>query len=192
MAADPAFWTGLGAGDGPLLMVGNPIVGWRVWRYRNGVLRSLYKAADWPLAGPLEAKCLYEGMRFGSPFSAAYGWKGPPPEQGPPPEHECPSPADLPAHECGIFAAKEPRKVRSYASHIGVLGHPTGETRVVGIVGLWGRIWRHEAGFRAQFARPQELWVSPGLPVEEPDDVAALLVDGYGVPVYVEEPPWDV
>jgi len=65
-----------------------------------------------------------------------------------------------PACTCGIHAAHEPATALPYLrgrNDPGTIG------RVLGRVLLWGTVVEHEQGWRAQHARPFELWLPPQL-----------------------------
>jgi hypothetical protein len=70
--------------------------------------------------------------------------------------HEAP---DL-ACGCGIHAAREPSAVLSYLRG---RDEPGTVARVLGRVQLWGRVIEHEGGWRAERARPLEVWLPPEL-----------------------------
>jgi len=61
---------------------------------------------------------------------------------------------------CGIHAAREPAAVLSYLRG---RDEPATVTRVLGRVELWGRVIEHERGWRAERARPVEVWLPPEL-----------------------------
>lgn len=88
--------------------------------------------------------------------------------------------------ECGIYAVKEPKQTRTWHTTAGY----GKDIVVVGKVELWGRIVRHEEGYRAQFAYPKKLVVVP----PSADHLAAAeatareLAKGYGIPVRVGTP----
>lgn len=78
---------------------------------------------------------------------------------------------------CGIYgrSKEEPRE---------------GAYPVWGEVFLWGKVIRHSAGYRAQFAYPKRLYVdAPTASLLYPDLLAAQLSEAYGVPCEVRERP---
>lgn len=74
---------------------------------------------------------------------------------------------------CGIYAYASPE--RMFTSAEGVLFR-----RVIGEVKMWGKVWEHEDGYRAEYARPSALWAvrrGMGLPAVH------ALAARYDVPV---------
>jgi hypothetical protein len=61
---------------------------------------------------------------------------------------------------CGIYAARDPAAILSYLRG---RDEPATVARVLGRVQLWGRVIEHEAGWRAERARPLEVWLPPEL-----------------------------
>ena len=61
---------------------------------------------------------------------------------------------------CGIHAAREASAVLSYLRG---RDEPGTVARVLGRVQLWGRVIEHEGGWRAERARPLEVWLPPEL-----------------------------
>jgi len=73
---------------------------------------------------------------------------------------------------CGLYALK---------------GAPPTPATISGEVALWGRIWEHQNGYRAQYAYPIRLVVRVETPLETRLSVllAVRLAEAYGVPVEV-------
>ena len=78
-------------------------------------------------------------------------------------------------------AASTPATTRNAALFY---AHRSGSA-VVGRTKLWGRVVEHEAGWRAERAYPEAVYVPREQFDEAADDVAAHLAHRYGVPVYV-------
>jgi hypothetical protein len=55
---------------------------------------------------------------------------------------------------CGVYA----RKTADALEEAWYFSALPGKTKVVGEVRLWGKMWEHELGWRAQFARPAALY----------------------------------
>lgn len=89
-------------------------------------------------------------------------------------DHEAPAPAC----ECGIHAGRE---LSAWGHYLAV----GSESRVFGRVLLWGSTVEGRHGWRAECARPVEIFVPPA--VTDSSDVAEALT-AYGIPVHVLEP----
>jgi hypothetical protein len=61
---------------------------------------------------------------------------------------------------CGVHAARKPASVLSYLRG---RDEPGTVARVLGRVLLWGRVVEHEDGWRAERARPLDVWLPPEL-----------------------------
>jgi len=111
----------------------SPIVGYRVWHWDAGGLRSL-NGEPWLPGQPMEARCKVsgDGTLVGRIVKPAHG------------DHHAPQ-ADC---TCGIYAAKSIGHLRN-----------TGYARfgITGEVCLWGVVVEHEQGWRAQLAYPKTL-----------------------------------
>ena len=118
----------------------SPIVGWRVWRWYAGGLRSL-NGKPWSPGQPLAAKC-----GAGNAHDAHE-----------PPQADC---------TCGVYASKS----REHLRQIGVDRYG-----VLGEVNLWGTVVEHELGWRAQFAYPKTLFLSPDLIPADTKEMEARL-----------------
>jgi hypothetical protein len=142
------------------------LVGWRAWKIVGGAraiaLSSIVYEEIWPHRRPLVSRCEGGGC-------LAARWP-------------------LLAHSCGIHAFK---------SRTEALGFPRSwegvrfsaprqpEAYVIGRVSLWGRVTEHERGYRAEYAYPYELVLSPSQASFRP-----LLGAAYAVDVTIDaEPP---
>lgn len=153
-----------------------PIIGWRCWSvkldpqsgspYLSSVtaLRSIYPGNYWPKKEALVAQCLRSvGL-------------GPEDPCGESPNRLC---------SCGIYAfakfnpelAAVPPRTTRYGVHIG----PGFCTQVMGRVALWGKVIRHERGYRAEKAYPVTLAVKGQLhPSIDREGLFEDLLDAYG------------
>lgn len=113
-----------------------PVIGYRVWRIRDGDLVSQYTDVRWA-GGPLRAECLSELYRRGPGLH--------------------PTPAPDPKCSCGIYAYFRPSER---------LGASSDSPLVLGAVVLWGRIEVHRSGMRAEWARPVAIGLPPFSPRE--------------------------
>lgn len=90
-------------------------------------------------------------------------------------------PAPHPACRCGVYAAddRDPflATVRSWFARMEP--SPSGDTLVVGPVRMWGRVFEHERGWRAEFAHPAGLYAT--WDVTEAAGIERLL-DRYAIP----------
>jgi len=141
----------------PVPVVGDPVVGWRMWNLSDDPSEPrLWPAGSggdlpWPARRPVEARCtIPRWMTKGGPHQ--------------PPGLRC---------SCGLYAA---RSFGVFERERPAWLPPT----VVGRVSLWGRVVDHEQGWRGRFAYPSRLrlvcamcaWVEPGPGV--PDVVHAF------------------
>lgn len=103
----------------------------------------------------------------------------------------CSSPCRTYGHGCGWYAWQDPADL--YAdTHF---QRERGEDRLAyGEVALWGRVWEHGKGYRAQYAYPQVLWLPQDdetvralQPLQQPDHAVHELAERYGIAV-VEAP----
>ena len=82
---------------------------------------------------------------------------------------------DLPAPQrncrCGRYALREPWDFAGYLP-FSVYGVTDESNAVVGVVAGWGRAFRGQFGWRAQFARPVALYRAPHLDGEQVERVA--------------------
>lgn len=78
---------------------------------------------------------------------------------------------------CGVYACEEPGAALFYAHRSGA--------PVVGTARLWGRVVQHDAGWRAEKAYPDRLYVPREVFDAHTEDVAAHLGHRYGVPALV-------
>lgn len=123
-----------------------PIRGYRMWRLvlsKGALVLASANDTVWSPGEPLTASCV---DRWGYDSTAGLDL------------HTAPSAPH--AHDgspgCGIYAFKELRPGLEQF----------GTTQVWGEVELWGQVYEHDAGYRAQFARPVRLFRSDGLPVD--------------------------
>jgi hypothetical protein len=120
------------------VLYGEPLIGWRVWsvgyaeegtRLITGVERHIWRPGK-----PLKA--VHEDRE-------GYGIdKGPRCSDAP-----CAPHVPLTRPGCGIYAFKQPEQLAT-ESYMYLGGN------VIGTVYLWGRIYEHERGYRAQYAYP--------------------------------------
>ncbi len=90
-----------------------------------------------------------------------------------PGEHEAPDEQCV----CGVYACDDANAALFYAHRSG--------SAVVGRTKLWGRVVEHEAGWRAERAYPESIYVPREHFAEAAEDVAAHLARRYRVPVRV-------
>lgn len=116
----------------------SPVVGWRVWRWDAAKLKSL-NGEPWSPGKALAARCraVSYGTIIGRPETAHHAHE--------PPQIKC---------TCGVYAAKDREHLRS-------MGCP--RYAIEGEVYLWGAVVEHKLGWRAQFAYPKSLFLSPDL-----------------------------
>jgi hypothetical protein len=141
-----------------------PVVGWRMWCTTTddeGVaLRSVHRRTVWPRGAPLVADCMCG--RFQSWLLRR--------ERHGSPSLEC---------RCGIYASGVPL-LGAYLAEWLMWG---GTLTVVGRVSLWGRVFEHEHGWRAEMAYPLELFVPVGDFGERRAQEAVEALAAYQVPV---------
>ena len=116
----------------------SPIVGHRVWRLDADRLRSL-NGEPWSPGKSLAARC-----RAAS-YGTIVGRAGAAHDSHEPPQTGC---------TCGVYATRTLEHLRS-------MGCP--RYAIPGEVFLWGTVVEHELGWRAQFAYPKSLFLSPDL-----------------------------
>lgn len=111
-----------------------PIIGWRCWRWspREGALYSTIYGVAWPRLERLESRCLSEDDDRPICLHS--------------PMQDC---------TCGVYAWSD-RKFLDRIIKLEPGGFP-----VWGQVSLWGRIVECEKGWRAQYAYPYSLLVTP-------------------------------
>lgn len=125
------------------------IIGWRAWSIHDGGLCSTGLAADdrWPVEKPLRAACAYPIRSVGTIFHLA--------------GHS--SPAEY--CTCGIYAKRNREQLVEDVLRLSPTRYnfyETAPTRAVGTVRLWGKVIRHEDGYRAELAYPAtitEIWL---------------------------------
>lgn len=145
-----------------------PTIGYRMWNVSQ--LDGLWYLSSiaqvglvWPTDGPLRATHVGDGVKWLALniFHLSEGSGDSPPV------------APVKGCACGIYAYAEPERVMESVE--GAVFR-----RVVGEVEMWGKVWEHDLGYRAEFARPRALWGlagGMGLPAVQ------TLADRYGVPV---------
>lgn len=115
-----------------------PIIGWRMWVRGYGInlepyLKSLWGGARWPEREPMVARCMQVDTTH-SHWMAR--WKLP---------KVCCAHSPRSGCKCGLYAVSDPSPVLQ----------PSDDARfVVGRIALWGKVIRHERGYRAQYGYP--------------------------------------
>jgi hypothetical protein len=132
----------------PALVVG-PLQAYRYWYAKwdcgQPVLQSIYHATPWPVEGPLQARCEKTPSVFSAWVRRLLSRR---PKAHPAPTWAC---------ECGVYAL-------SRLDGDGDLDLSVQVNRGVHVAGevlLWGRVIRHEHGYRAEYARPLKLMTVP-------------------------------
>jgi hypothetical protein len=136
-----------------------PVSGYRMWALGLGRLWSQGgpEKVPWPESDPMRAACLKHG--YPSFFNPRL------------PEHDAPDPNCT----CGIHAAYAPWDMS--------LAQPLPPWSLIsGRVGGWGRVAVGDKGFRAEMARPLELFFEPWWD-EGTWRAAARVARTYGVPL---------
>lgn len=147
-----------------------PLIGWRAWRVKpvaKPVLAPLlHIASPWPGRKAIKAVC--HGNRRHPNITVR--------ELTYPPFFHC---------SCGVYALKTVGHLLRHDFRI-----LSNTLMVYGPVALWGKVIRHSAGYRAQYAYPLALFVDPPeLALQRPDRTAvakrmsARLAKRYGIPV---------
>lgn len=154
---------------------------WRVWLIHpdeagEPALWSFYARVAWPPGAILRAECRRDRDEM-------FRTMGSPHEGEPAPGARC---------VCGIYGVADPTAadVQQYVqhpswSHIGTtrrLEKPEGLVAVLGRVALWGRVRVGAAGWRAEYARPLGLVVSP-----QHAELIRLVAQRYEVPIIPSE-----
>lgn len=142
----------------------DPAVGYRMWNVSQLDDRWYLSSATtlgvmWPTDGPLRAQHIGDGAKW-----LALNIYHLAEEDPVVPVRGC---------ACGIYAYNDPDRLKTAAE--GVVFR-----RVFGEVALYGKVWEHETGYRAELARVRALWYVPGgigLPAVQ------TLGARYGVPV---------
>lgn len=183
-----------------------PLEAWRAWRiglYRGQpALRSVRIQAPtwargtgvpmpttvdgeggiyWGVRG-VEARCLCIERTLDREEMPAFRWR----------RHDPPGPYRegnyTGGHGCGLYAMKDPGQLRRSPWVQGA--------HVVGRCELGGRVWEHEFGYRAQYARVTALGPTLGdlrVSMRHPEEARIVLVAvarRYGVPLELEEDTW--
>jgi hypothetical protein len=136
-----------------------PMKGYRTWALGFGKLWSTAgpEKVAWPTSAPLRAACLKHG--FPSFFNARL------------PEHMAPAPSCT----CGIHAAFAPWDM-------GLTQPRRPWSLISGRVEGWGRVAVGEKGFRAELARPLQLFFEPWWD-ERTWESAAQAARAYNIPL---------
>jgi hypothetical protein len=139
-----------------------PLLAWRIWRLRLDVDRNV--------AEPVLESCVYgDEWPAQEAFSAAC------------PHHDRP----IVGCDCGIYAVTSRAAALELARWAqSAVPHPV----VVGQVQLWGRVFPHSLGYRAEFAYPYALEVLAGQTLHQVDALRLErgLRDSYLVDVALE------
>ena len=124
-----------------------PIHGFRMWAVAGEILTGITRPTEWPALEPCAAECHAAKRRR---------------RNGPPPHGLC---------GCGLYAARDNDLLRGAPwMYRSLLAEelPTGAI-VVGPVRLWGRVYEHERGWRAEYGYPialYETWSDDRPPLE--------------------------
>lgn len=113
----------------------SPIIGYRVWQWDAAGLRSL-NGEPWAPGKALAAGCRYVSSGLAGHEEAMH-------DAHDAPQENC---------TCGVYAAKS-------LAHLRTFGYT--QYGIHGEVNLWGTVVEHELGWRAQFAYPKTLFLSP-------------------------------
>jgi hypothetical protein len=147
----------------------SPIVGYRVWKWDANELWSLNGEA-WLPGRALTATCCRSELKPRNGARWIPGWALP--TNCPADEHE--PPAD--GCSCGVYAAKNRESLQKMIGGVEYFVH--------GEVHLWGKVVEHDHGYRAQFAYPKSLILSPNIdPRLETSCLESLMV--YGVDISI-------
>jgi hypothetical protein len=129
-----------------------PIVGYRMWGVTRDALTSVTRETVWPALEPLRARC---------PKATVL-------DERPLPHARC---------TCGIYAMRSPGALAS-PEYLALAGDTDPRRTVLGEVRLWGRVFEHRHGWRAERAYPAGLfrtWADPLEPMMQ------RLLDAYGI-----------
>jgi hypothetical protein len=149
----------------------DPVVGWRIWLVLGDApgafgagpyLCSIHQFSIWPPAEPLHARHWIDD---------------PDGEEYPCWDHRMLACPEAPTHcFCGIYACNRPERMAEQ-----LRSTDTGQMIIcAGAVALWGIVFCHENGYRAQYAYPQQPLLVFG-PEQQSRAVAAELSQRYGV-----------
>jgi hypothetical protein len=129
--------------------------GYRVWRMAGDRLTGWWHTGHVWLPGGSEASCAAKRWTLRGRRAQHPGL--------PAPQRTC---------SCGLYALHEPWDFAGYlpSSRFGVADE---SNVVIGVVAGWGRAFRGERGWRAQFARPVALYRAAHLDGEQLDRIAA-------------------
>ena len=98
--------------------------------------------------------------------------------------------------QCGIYGVKTLAQAQKW-SKMGPRGdRPNSHTQVVGKVVMWGKVLQYQVGAKAEYAYPEQLWLSPTMlswgGEEHPERLAEELAAKYGIPVNLEDGMYDL
>lgn len=116
-------------------MMNEPIIAYRVWQIKNGLLYAYAQDAAWKPMERFEADCLLQSSIYGYPYFGARKHL----ERAP-----------ISSCSCGIYAFKEVELVVEHMAE--------NEKLFAGRVALWGSVIECERGYKAEFAYPQVLY----------------------------------
>lgn len=162
-------------------LVAGPTMGYRLWPVYANQSGDLWlgsmgvQAEPWMMGTPTKARCV-GGNRFVS-------W--PPRDHASAPEEHC---------DCGLYAVNDLRHLDLYRDPV-ARNDGTCIAIAAGRVSLWGRVYEHEKGYRAQYAYPAALWPYQTAPMPhgfpQPRrwlETFLRLGETYGVPIFPEAP----
>lgn len=110
-----------------------PIIGYRLWRYTDDMLKSVHKQFSIRPGQPIKACCSKsQTFTFDSAHIA--------------PDVNC---------ECGIYVWKTPDLMRQYNQET------KDPTLINGAMAIWGKVIECQNGYRAEYAYPFKLFLSP-------------------------------
>jgi hypothetical protein len=136
-AVDPGQPTSEGASQEPCRISAGEIIGYRAWRVRDGKLRSCYfDQYEWQPNVPMSGRCEDPDPRpeyMDNTLEGVHAWR------------------DLAdAKNYVRFIIENPGTATSWFSQT---EPPVDEEFVWGEVELYGTVWEHDLGYRAQYAR---------------------------------------
>lgn len=171
--------------DAPIPDVVAPIVGYRAWKWDTQGLHSL-RGIDWPAGGHVTAECLASKFNWLSQraYHAATNWGD---GEADPPTRCNNSPSDpVPDDQPDLIHGEYGCGLYAYATLEDAwknLHADSPNTTIIGEVELWGKVWPHEKGYRAEHARVKALYRTPNDDGKNVVEIADVLADHYGVEV---------
>lgn len=143
---------------------------WGVWD--NGLLTGQAHPEVWPPYQTLQARCSHIGKSSSAGAHIRDGVF-----------------LDAPIQlcSCGIYSLKDREAAECRTAMVMHFSLMDGRPQVWGKIRIWGRVIEHEAGYRSEFAYPEEIYCSVSL--ELADTISVL----YGIPVHYQKPSfsWD-